>query len=512
MSSISAVPRDQRDTVWGPRVVRRHTALRGSTPRLALALLACGVCAFTVLALRALHGPALPTAATPAQVSHQPLTTAARGAAGLRQLEALPVAAQTVISRTLGANEPGYAVRRTMSGLQLAGAGLTADFTRSGARFSTGGASLTVSLESVGRPGRMQTVPAVVPTGRANRVLYRDGPAAQWYINGPLGLEQGFTVTHRPSGTAGPLTVAMGLGGDLSPATIDGAHALAFRAADGRIVLRYGGLRVTDAHGRGLPARLVLSRGRLLIEIVDRGASYPVTVDPTLSTEIADPGDTNGDFFGESVAISGGTIVVGSSSYGNNAAGLAYVFTTGSAGWTQAAVLNPPSNGSGPQEGDGFGDSVAISGSTIVVGVPWLQGGETANGGVAVFVEPPGGWASEPSESRTTLIEASTTSSGEELGYSVAVSGSTIVAGSPDTGPYTTGGCSSCVANGDGAVYVWTEPTNGWASESPSPTLRRTRRRPRRSPEKPGRLWAPRWRWTQRRVRRTRRSSPVNPR
>jgi len=39
----------------------------------------------------------------------------------------------------------------------------------------------------------------------------------EWFANGPLGLEQGFTVPQRPTGGDGspPLAVVLGLGGDL---------------------------------------------------------------------------------------------------------------------------------------------------------------------------------------------------------------------------------------------------------------------------------------------------------
>ena len=431
------------------------------SPRLVWFLvLACGVGAFVVSAQRTVPTGGGATAA-PARFAHSPLAAGVRGAASMHRLQALPVAAQPVISGVLGARGAQYAVHRTAYGLSMSASGLRARFTAHGVRVNTAGGSVTLSLQAIGRGNQLQPTAEASPTDAANQVFYRDGPVSERFVNGPLGLEQVFTVTRRPGGTHGPLTIALRLGGGLSPSTADAGRAVVFRRAGGQGMLRYAGLRVSDARGRTIPARLVLSRGRLLIEVSDRSAVYPLIVDPTL-TEITNPGDANGEFFGESAGISGDTIAVGASE-GPGGTGVVYVFAPGSDGWTQAAVLHPPSD-SGTSA---FGASLAISGSTIVVGMPWLQGGETANGGVAVFVEPPGGWASEPSESPTTVLLASTTSSGEELGYSVAVSGSTVVAGSPDTGPNTgPGGCASgCDADGDGIVYVWTEPTNGWASE-----------------------------------------------
>ena len=83
------------------------------------------------------------------------------------------------------------------------------------------------------------------------------------------------------------------------------------------------------------------------------------------------------DQFGQSVAISGDTVVVGaryedSSTTGVNTtpnesgveSGAAYVFVRNSGVWTQQAYLKA----SNSESGDQFGWSVAISGDTVVVG------------------------------------------------------------------------------------------------------------------------------------------------
>ena len=67
------------------------------------------------------------------------------------------------------------------------------------------------------------------------------------------------------------------------------------------------------------------------------------------------------DEFGISVAVSGTTAVVGTS--GSSYAGRAYVFTRTASGWKQAAELK----GSDTNPGDNFGSSVAVSGTTAVV-------------------------------------------------------------------------------------------------------------------------------------------------
>ena len=41
-------------------------------------------------------------------------------------------------------------------------------------------------------------VEAAEPRAEANRVEYRRGEVTEWYVNGPLGLEQGFTLARAP--------------------------------------------------------------------------------------------------------------------------------------------------------------------------------------------------------------------------------------------------------------------------------------------------------------------------
>ena len=92
------------------------------------------------------------------------------------------------------------------------------------------------------------------------------------------------------------------------------------------------------------------------------------------------PNPIFGDFFGLSVAISGDTMVVGAYNEDSNAtgvdgdqnnlasdAGAAYVFTRSGTTWSQQAYLKA-SNTHNTQFGDIFGYSVAISGDTLVVG------------------------------------------------------------------------------------------------------------------------------------------------
>ena len=82
-----------------------------------------------------------------------------------------------------------------------------------------------------------------------------------------------------------------------------------------------------DATGRTLPAHLAAVGHRLLIEVNDAGARYPLRIDPFVQQAelTASDGGADGEF-GWSVAIGGTTAVVGAVNSGTEP-GAVYVFT-----------------------------------------------------------------------------------------------------------------------------------------------------------------------------------------
>jgi outer membrane protein assembly factor BamB len=124
---------------------------------------------------------------------------------------------------------------------------------------------------------------------------------------------------------------------------------------------------------------------------------------------------TNG-LFGDSVAISGSAIIVGAPGEvvsGNNLAGNAYIFNA-SKGGLIATLKDPNSQGAGE-----FGKSVAISESTAVVGAPY----EGTGGNAYIFNARTGGLIS--------TIHDPNAESGDGFGMSVAISGATVIVGAP---------------------------------------------------------------------------------
>ena len=135
----------------------------------------------------------------------------------------------------------------------------------------------------------------------------------------------------------------------------------------------------------------------------------------------ADDGTDLGEL-GKAVAISGDTVVAGAD--GSHCAagkfcGAAYVFRNSDGGWQQEARLGA----SDAIAADRFGNAVAISGETILVGAHFTDDAGIGSGSAYVFARGPEGWA------QTTKLTASNDAQGAEFGNATAVSGGTLVVG-----------------------------------------------------------------------------------
>jgi FG-GAP repeat len=383
--------------------------------------------------------------------------------------EQLSVAARLAVSRGLGADLGGYRLQRSSAGFVARNArqGLTARFDSNGATISlSGGAHASIALKAVGSGASLHRVGPAQPLVRANRVEYRRSDATEWFANGPAGVEQGFTIPARPVGATGrALTLALGVSGTLQVRRGSGG-AMLLAGVGGKPALRYGELTVSDARGRTLAARMSLVHGRVLIDIDTRGARYPLTVDPLLSSaELYASAGAETEELGYSVAVSGKTVVAGAPGAtvgGHASAGDAYVFTEGANGWstsTQQTELLPSTSEANAQ----FGYSVAISGATIVVGAPDATDTETFSGAAYVFSEPGGGWASAPVQHQSAELGDSENEIFPEFGLSVAVSGETVVVGSPRYVNYTYPKTFKEHPE-TGAAFVFVQPAGGWSA------------------------------------------------
>ncbi len=243
-----------------------------------------------------------------------------------------------------------------------------------------------------------------------------------------------------------------------------------------------------------LAARFTREPGGLRLEVEERSARYPITIDPTAQQAYLKPAAVGisqaGDWFGYSVAVSGNTVVVGapqedSSSLGVNStpnelaagsAGAAYVFSQTGGVWSQEAYLKPAAVGPGGQAGDHFGFSVAVSGDTVVVGAIAEDSastgvnstpveGATDSGAAYVFIRSGGVW-SQQAYLKPGAVGASQAS--DEFGWSVAISGDTMAVGAYNEASSTTGINSSPneLAPGAGAAYVFVRSGGVWNQQA----------------------------------------------
>ena len=332
---------------------------------------------------------------------------------------------------------------------------LAVDLTPQGVEIRSKAARLGLALRGYGYGDALLAVRQAAPQSRTNRVEFGRGALTEWYVNGPLGLEQGFTLTKPPGKANGrPLTVALALSGDLTAALDPSGTALTLTRRDGQAALRFAGLAAYDATGRELRGRFALRGEELLLQVDDAGARYPLVVDPfAQQAKLTASDGTSHDFFGVSVALSsdGNTALVGARAK-NSGQGAAYVFTRSSGSWTQQQELTA-SDGAAF---DFFGTSVALSsdGNTALVGARTKTvGGNSAQGAAYVFTRSSGSWTQQQE------LTASDGAANDAFGASVALSsdGNTALVGAYGK---TVGGNSF-----QGAAYVFTRLSGSWTQQ-----------------------------------------------
>ena len=208
------------------------------------------------------------------------------------------------------------------------------------------------------------------------------------------------------------------------------------------------------------------------------------------------------DRFGEAVAISGDTLVVGATGEDSAAvgvdgkqddntaftAGAAYIFARAGTTWSQQAYIKA-SNAGGPSaggdgDGDSFAASVSISQDTIIVGAPYEDGGtggvngdassnSAINSGAAyIFTRTGTAWIQQAylkasnAEGNVPIIHNGKFDgySGDGFGSAVAISGDTVVIGAPREA--SNGDENDNSAVNSGAAYVFTRTGGTWSQQA----------------------------------------------
>ena len=288
----------------------------------------------------------------------------------------------------------------------------------------------TWGLELVGMHNE-DAPPVEEVTAKGNRIEYRRGPAlTEWYVNGPQGVEQGFTIAELGESSANSeahIALDLAVRGDLAPGMMPDGETIEFLSPGGVGLIHYGHLKAYDAKGTELPARLELlpsdrsdqsdQSQAIRISVDASGAAFPITIDP-LATSAAWTGESDQDYayFGCSVSTAGDVngdgyadVIVGAYQYDNGQMdeGRAYVYHGSANGLSPTAAWTAESD----QAQAFFGLSVATAGDVngdgyadVIVGARGYDNGETDEGRAYVYHGSAGGlsttanWTAESDE------------------------------------------------------------------------------------------------------------------
>jgi hypothetical protein len=192
-----------------------------------------------------------------------------------------------------------------------------------------------------------------------------------------------------------------------------------------------------------------------------------------------------GDAFGNSVSLSGDTLVVGAPFESSNATGIngdqsdnsadksgaAYVFQRSGTTWTQQAYVKA----SNTDAQDCFGTAVALDGDTLAVGAngesskaTGINGDESDNsamnsGATYVFQLAGSDW------SQQAYVKASNTEAGDSFGWQLSLSGDTLAVSAVDESSNATGIDGDQANNSaaqSGAVYVFSRSGSAWMQQA----------------------------------------------
>ena len=183
----------------------------------------------------------------------------------------------------------------------------------------------------------------------------------------------------------------------------------------------------------------------------DSGAAFVFVLSGGIWTEHAKllPADgAAGDSFGGSVALDGDTAVVGARQHGQNGinSGAAYVFTRSAGSWAEQAKLVPEDG----DPADFFGVSVALDGDTALIGAFWDEPSGFRSGSAYVFTRSGESWTQQ------AKLVASDGATFEQFGQRVALRDDTAIIAAPGH-PVT--------ELTPGSAYVFTRTVTLWTED-----------------------------------------------
>ncbi len=193
--------------------------------------------------------------------------------------------------------------------------------------------------------------------------------------------------------------------------------------------------------------------------------------------------NSNSDLFGYSVSLSGDTLAVGATGESSNettitngasasfdstnsASGAVFIYDRSGVNWVQGAYIKAVNN----DPADSFGQSVSLSGDTLVVGALYEASNQTtitngssasgnndysASGATYIYKRTGGNWAPE------AYVKAANSDQNDNFGWSVSLSGDTLAVGATGESSNETTITNGPSASSDdsnaasGAVYLY---------------------------------------------------------
>jgi hypothetical protein len=239
---------------------------------------------------------------------------------------------------------------------------------------------------------------------------------------------------------------------------------------------------VVSSGSASAPIPLAIGDNLITVDVTSEDGvntgSYTLTVARQTADEFAQQAyidastSSSGDNFGTSIALSGDTLAVGVPFEGTNR-GAVYIFTRIGTQWSQQAYIKASNN----DAGDFFGTSIALSGDTLAVGAT-LEDSDASGIGVgdegnnvvtensgAVYVFTRDGNA----WTQQAYIKASNTGKNDNFGFSLALFGDTLAVGAKSEASGATGIDANQTDDNQinaGAVYVFTRDGTTWSQQA----------------------------------------------
>jgi uncharacterized repeat protein (TIGR01451 family) len=337
---------------------------------------------------------------------------------------------------------------------------------------------MRLALTSWGRPEMLDESPVGALREDDGRMERLRGALTETFDNTAAGIELSWEICAPPEGE-GELVLALDLE-DASARKRGGGVEIV--STSGRRLLMQAP-RVTDSEGTDIHAEFVVTeRGRLELHVEDGDAAYPIYL-KTLLTGTADAmleSNQDNTYLGASVGTAGDVngdgffdVIVGAPNYDNGQTdeGAAFVFLGSASGLLASNPLDADAMLESNQDTALLGYSVGTAGdvngdgfSDVIVGAPYYNKGQSAEGAAFVFLGSATGLVGSNPADAAAVLESDQVDA--YLGYSVGTAGdvngdgfSDVIVGAPD---YSNGQTL------EGAAFVFLGSASGLVGSTPA--------------------------------------------